>query len=109
MTASSRGGFAAATDDRTEHVGWGSHFRRMHTEEVHDMEAQAPFRPVLLSQPGSRSAPVMPPLLLMSSGMHVFRCIIGRAPQLSACKWTALRRTAGNACMTSCQATRVWP
>ena len=50
------GDSAAATDSCTEHVGWGSHFRRMHTEEVHGMEAEAPlpFRPVLLSQPGSR-------------------------------------------------------
>ena len=71
---SALGDSAAATDNCTEHVGWGSHFRRMHTEEVHGMEAEAPvpFRPVMLSQPGSRSAPVLTGFDCVK-GTHVLR------------------------------------
>ena len=88
MTACGRGDFAAATDNCTEHVGWGSHFRRMHTEEVHGMEAEAPvpFRPVLLSQPGSRSAP-NPHRYSSCQGEYMH---YDRALQISACKRIAL-------------------
>ena len=88
MTACGRGDFAAATDNCTEHVGWGSHFRRMHTEEVHGMEAEAPvpFRPVLLSQPGSRSAP-NPHRYPSCQGEYMH---YDRALQISACKRIAL-------------------
>ena len=58
MTASGRGDSVAATDSCTEHVGWGSQLRRMHTKGMHGTEPEAPFRPALLSELGSRSAPV---------------------------------------------------
>lgn len=48
---------------RLEHIGWGGNLRAMRTrsEEVHDLD-HTPFRPTLLSEPGSRSA--CPPAVL---------------------------------------------
>jgi len=48
---------------RLEHIGWGGNLRAMRTrsEEVHDLD-HTPFRPTLLSEPGSRSA--RPPAVL---------------------------------------------